>query len=507
MTAPDGDYIASFDEGYTLYAYDGSLSGIYDRHKSYAAMGLALGPDGRVYIADGTIIYRLEEDGTATRVVGKPQQPALGGRTSVASQVRRTNVLRDSVAALEAHIVPGAMAFDEEGRLYFVDYINGEGARIARLEADGRVTTFAGTGEFGYEGDGGSAREARFRFRARSFRAGSLVFDTEDNLLVADYGNGRIRRIDSQGLISTLVDVAEVDRNGEVFQRNGEIFWPNLLAIDTGGLLYFSVNSQVFRRHGDGTIERVAGSGERGFGGDGGLAIQAQLDSPSGMALDGQGGLYIADLLNHRIRYIKPDGLIETIAGNGKRDLDIPPCVAAEKPLQRSGNRCLAALGDGGLATEATIWYPEQLLLTGEGDLLVGMESALQGGFWGGGVFSQLRRICRVGKSVPTAVEESVSADLSDAGFPSLHIYPNPFNPEVTIAFRLEQPARVSAVLYDVLGQRVRTLAESAQRPAGQYQFIWDGRNSAGRSLSSGTYFFKLSIDDVAETSKLTLLR
>ncbi len=86
-------------------------------------------------------------------------------------------------------------------------------------------------------------------------------------------------------------------------------------------------------------------------------------------------------------------------------------------------------------------------------------------------------------------------------------IFPNPFNPEVTIAFRLEQPARVSAVLYDVLGQQVRTLAENTPRPAGSYQFVWDGRDSAGRSLSSGTYFFKLSVDDVAETRKLTLLR
>ncbi len=113
VTAPDGDYIASFDEGYTLYNYDGSLGGIYDRHESYAVMGLALGPDGRVYIADGTIIYRLEEDGTATRMVGTPQQPAEGG-AAVFFQVRQ-NVLEDSVAALEAHIVPGAMAFDREG--------------------------------------------------------------------------------------------------------------------------------------------------------------------------------------------------------------------------------------------------------------------------------------------------------------------------------------------------------------------------------------------------------
>ncbi len=80
VTAPDGDYIAAFDEGYTVSNYDSSFTIVYDRHESYVATGLALGPEGRVYLADGTIIFRLEADGTATRVVGKPQQPALGGK-------------------------------------------------------------------------------------------------------------------------------------------------------------------------------------------------------------------------------------------------------------------------------------------------------------------------------------------------------------------------------------------------------------------------------------------
>ncbi len=400
------------------------------------------------------------------------------------------------------------MAFDGEGRLHFVDYINGEGARIARLEPDGTVVTFAGTGEAGYSGDGGPAKAARFRFRVRHFRAGSLAFDTEDNLLVADYGNSRIRRIDPQGRVTTLVDAATVDPNGDlIVQRDGDIFWPSTLTFDAKGWLYFPVGGQIFRRRTDGALEVMVGLKEKGFGGDGGLATQAQLRGPSAIAADRQGVVYIADNPNHRIRRVGLDGIIKTIAGNGKRDSDLWPCVAAEKPLQRSGNRCLAALGDGGLATETTIWNPLHLLLTQKGDLLVGMESALQGGFWGGGDFSQLRRICRVGEPVPTVVEASVSADISDAVLPPLRIYPNPFNPEVTIAFRLEQSARVSAVLYDVLGQRVRTLGESAQRPAGPYQFVWDGRDGAGRSLSSGTYFFKLSIDDVAETRKLTLLR
>jgi len=323
---------------------------------------------------------------------------------------------------------------------------------------------------------------------------------------VLDFGNGRVRRIDQEGIATTLLDTTAVDEDGIPLHEAGRLV--GQLALGPAGDLYFCTSTLVFRRSREGRITRMIGSGKKGFSGDGGLATQAALNLPIGLAVDKNGTLYLGDFLNNRIRRVGLDGIIETIAGNGKRYSNIPACVAAEKPLLQSGNRCFAAIGDGGPAIEATIWWPEQLLLTQEGDLLVAMSRVALGLIdWGGGGFSQLRRICRVGESVPTVVEESVSVDLSDVDFPSLHIFPNPFNPEVTIAFRLERSARVSAVLYDVLGQQVRTLAASAQRPAGPYQFIWDGRNSAGRSLSSGTYFFKLSIDDVAETSKLTLLR
>ncbi len=85
-----------------------------------------------------------------------------------------------------------------------------------------------------------------------------------------------------------------------------------------------------------------------------------------------------------------------------------------------------------------------------------------------------------------------------------MRLYPNPSN--VTVAFDLDRLATVSVRVYDELGQRVRVLAAEAERPAGPYQFVWDGLDQAGRLQASGTYFLVVSVDGEAESHKLTLL-
>ncbi len=93
-----------------------------------------------------------------------------------------------------------------------------------------------------------------------------------------------------------------------------------------------------------------------------------------------------------------------------------------------------------------------------------------------------------------------------ESGVGQATVFPNPFNPEVTVAFDLDHPASVSVRVYDELGQRVRVLAAEAERPVGSYQFVWDGLDQAGRLQASGTYFLVVSVDGTAESHKLTLL-
>ena len=531
VTAPGGDYLAAFGD-YTIHppVEYGTVLGLIDlvsapEYRSYYPQALALDPQGRIYVADQTIIYRLEADGTATRIVGVPQYSIFHNEddydyashplgydelhTSQPPVLQRFNVLADTVAALDARIAPGAMAFDRHGRLYFVDQVNnrsnreGSAIRIARLDTDGRVITFAGAGGKGYSGDGGPAKEAQFGYIS------SLVFDPAGNLLVADNTNNRIRQIDPQGVVTTLV---QADRVGS-------------LLIDGQGTLYYRTLTQVFRRHADGTIEHVAGSGEdrfvgeefdgkwrRYFGAEGRPATEAVLDWPVSMAIDAQGSLYIANYYFNRIHRVGPDGLIETIAGNGADASFLLGCNNAGKRVvagkRSSEHRCQDHIGDGGPALEATIWSPAPLLLTPAGDLLVAMLVA-DIMWWNGGVFSHLRRICGVSEwGVPTAVEAVAgqAASLAEEALPALRLYPNPFNAAVTVAFDLEHSASVSVRIYNDLGQLVRVLATEARRPAGSYQFVWDGCDEAGQFQASGTYLLVLSVDGAIETHKLTLL-
>ena len=513
VTPPDGgDYIAAFS-GYKVYPPQ-DVPGYGDQaaapeYRSHYPQFLAVGPQGRVHVADWTIIYRLEADGSATRIVGVPQYRAdaagIGNDGYDPPRLQRVNVLVDTVAALEARIAPGPMAFDRQGRLYFVDYVDAwqairvEGptavSRIARVETDGRVVTFAGPEAFGW--------------------ASSLVFDLEGHLLLS--GHGGVWRIDDQGDVSAPSGPMESAHRAQV---------------DDQGRLYFASGNQVFRRNADGMIEHLAGStwdglramreaalegegSEERRGGyyvaNGGSATEAPFNFVSALALDSDGSLYIANYYFHRIHRVRPDGAIETVAGNGLDFGWSPGCAASEKRV--AGGipipPCLDNIGDGGPALEAPVWSPHLLQMTPEGDLLVGMWPG--GMMWAGGDISHLRRICRVREwmvatGVEAVEEEELPASGAEAGRLSLRLYPNPSNASVTVAFELDHSASVSVRVYDELGQRVRVLAAEAECPPGSYQFVWDGLDQAGRRQASGTYFLVVSVDGTAESHKLTLL-
>ena len=490
VTAPDGgDYIAVFRD-YKIYPAERvNVGGGRDlvagpEYRSYYPQYLALGPQGRVHVADHTIIYRLEADGGATRLVGVPQYSAEednAHQVAVAPLLQQTNVLQDTVAALDARIAPGPMAFDREGRLYFVDYVRGgrrKEARIARLEVDGQVTTFAA--------------------RVESAPHLSLLFEPGGDLLIA--GLGGVQRIDAQGGISRLLAERVV----------------RTLRLDAQGRLYYTNTQQIYRRLDDGTLEVVAGSdwgdeNHRGirrapdYAANGGPAAEAPL-AVTDFVIDARGVLYIANSGYNRIHRVGMDGVLETIAGNGIHPRFVRGCmgkpVAAGK--RQSQHTCRDNMGDGGPALEAPMGVVH-VLLTPEGDLLVTAE--LSSAFWVGGLFSHLRRICGVGDLVPTAVAAIEEEVLTPGATPSsLRLYPNPFNAAVTIAFELDHPASVSVRVYDELGQRVRVLAAEAKRPAGSYQFVWDGLDQEGRVQASGTYFLVVSVDGTTESHKLTLL-
>ena len=286
-----------------------------DRPRGVAPDGL-----GNLYIADtsNNRIRKVDAAGVITTVAGDGTF-GYGG---------------DGGAATAAQLnFPYGVAPDGLGNLYIADTSN---HRIRKVDAAGVITTVAGDGTRGFGGDGGAAVAAQLN------RPFGVASDGAGNLYIADTSNNRIRKVDAAGVITTAV--AALLRQ------------PTGVAPDGAGNLYIAdlFNNRIRKVDAAGVISTVAGDGTEGFGGDGGAATAAQLNRPAGVAPDGAGNLYIADAGNHRIRKVDAAGAITTVAGDGTRGAggDGGPAVEAQLnypsgvALDAAGNLYIADFGN-----------------------------------------------------------------------------------------------------------------------------------------------------------------
>jgi sugar lactone lactonase YvrE len=185
--------------------------------------------------------------------------------------------------------------------------------------AAGIITTYAGTGEQGYTGDGGPATQARL---SEPFMC---AFDAQGNLYVAEATNHCVRRIDHHtGIITTVAGTGRAGYSGDGGPATqATMNQPYSLQIDAAGHIYIVDRLNAVIRKVDsasGLISTIAGTGKPGSGGDGGPGMAAQLREPNDCCLDGHGGLLIADVQDQRIRRLDlTTGLITTVAGNGEK--------------------------------------------------------------------------------------------------------------------------------------------------------------------------------------------
>lgn len=205
---------------------------------------------------------------------------------------------------------PRGLAVDLGGNIYISDVDN---RRIRRVSPGGMISTVAGNGNSGYSGDGGPAVNASLS------DVTGLALDAAGNLYIADASNRRVRKVTPGGTITTVAGTGVEGFSGDGGPATAaQLGRPTSVIFSAGNLFIAdSSNQRVRRVSSDGTITTVAGNGIAGFSGDGGPATSASLATPLGMALDSLGNLYMADGDNNRIRRISQNGVITTVAGNG----------------------------------------------------------------------------------------------------------------------------------------------------------------------------------------------
>ena len=348
---------------------------------------------GNLYIADerNFRIRRVNPAGIITTIAGTGERSFSG----------------DGGPAVEAGLsFPADVAVDGAGNLYVTE---SESNRVRRIDTAGAISTFAGTGEEGFSGDGGPAVEARL-YAVEGLL--SVAVDRAGNLYIADVGNHRIRRVDPAGTITTVAGTGEEGFSGDGGPAvEAALYYPADVAVDGAGNLFIAdvVNHRIRRVDPGGTITTVAGTGEEGFSGDGGPAVEAGLSYPISVAVDGAGNLYVTESESNRVRRIDTAGMISTFAGTGEEGFsgDGGPAVEAHfhaghdwflsvavdgagnlyisdsgndriRRVDRAGTITTIAgtgeesfSGDGGPAVEAGLSFPAGTAVDGAGNLFI----------------------------------------------------------------------------------------------------------------------------------------
>jgi YVTN family beta-propeller protein len=219
----------------------------------------------------------------------------------------------NNVPAVQAPLnSPGSVAMDSSGSMYIAAW---QANRVFKVDPSGQLTVYAGNGFRGWTGDNGPAVDAELDWPM------GVAVDGDGNLFIADCNNNVIREIKLVGGVPTIYTVAGsvgwgYSGDGAAATSAG-LAGPTGVAVDGNGNIFVADQGndaiRVFTVGGN--ITTVAGNGTPGYSGDGFPANKAQLNAPEGVAADGTGNIFIADSLNNVIRVVTPDGYIETVAG------------------------------------------------------------------------------------------------------------------------------------------------------------------------------------------------
>ena len=299
------------------------------------APGVAVDNAGNTFISDTdeNYVFKVNSSGTLTVVAGDGT-PAYGG---------------DSGPATSAQLFgPLGLAVDASGDVFIADTVNNV---VRKVDSGGTITTIAGNGTAGFGGDGGPATNAMLHFPT------GLAVDSSGDLFIADFGNQRVREVNTSGTITTVAGNGVTGYNGDnIPATTAALNFLEGIALDSSGNLYIADrgNNRVREVNTSGTITTVAGNGTAGFLGFNIPATSAELDWPTGVALDDSGNIFIADTLNRVIEKVDTSGILRYAAGNGSPGLSTPIALAVDS----SGNLFVADMWPAALPAPNGAWRP-----------------------------------------------------------------------------------------------------------------------------------------------------
>ena len=385
---------------------------------------------------------------------------------------------------------PTDLVYDTNGNLFFVD---GQNSVVRKIDTNGIISTIAGNGIPGYSGDGGLATDAQL------YAPYGIVFDTNNNLYISEIGNNVIRKIDTNGIISTIAGNGIQGYSGDGgLAINAKLHGPYGITFDSNDNLYIGErNNNVIRKiDTNGIITTIAGNGTQGYAGDGGPATSALLYGCRSVTFKDNGDLYISDGNNHVIRKIDTNGIISTIVGNGiqgysgdgdlaiNAQINFPRIVvfdnydnfyfseSSSHVIRKvdntgvittvAGNGTSGYSGDGGIATNAELKAPFGMILDSKdagGNLIFSDNNN-----------NVIRKIDNL------VVDNTLNIDkLMDVN--DLRIFPNPSHNYIYIS-GLSQ--RKNYCIYNTLGSEIKK------------GVISKGENININNFTNGLYFLKL---------------
>ncbi|MEN8226061.1 MAG: T9SS type A sorting domain-containing protein [Bacteroidota bacterium] len=403
--------------------------------------GICIDPAGNVYLADAgnNCIRKISIDGQVSIYAGTGQSGYLDG------------------PALEAKFKqPINICMDDSGNMYVSDFLN---QRIRKISADMMVTTIAGNGNDGYLD--GPAMDAMFNYPR------GICLDDTGNIYIGDSWNHRIRKISTDGMVSTWagggsnIGVQSVGGYVDASDTAARFYTPCELSIDGFNNIYVAdaYTHRIRKIAPDRMVSTVAGSGDLGPDGGGfqnGAATTAMFKVPTACHITTDGSIFVGDGSNQRVRRISTDQMVYTFAGSGEEGFDNGPDSLATFNFPRG------CVYDYSLNRLYVVDYNNHAV-----------------------------RIIHF--------ESGVGINSSPNKMDNINIYPNPFDTGIRIDYELSEPAKIQINLYDLRGKLVSYIAEDYQQ-AGKVSLNWEPV-----SIPDGTYF--CVIRSGAETQSFKIIK